>query len=1249
LILRACRRVVFLRTANIQTILTTSIICGQYTSIEQFMTEPIIEIRFQINDDSIQLEWGMTVTDDHKWQWTHPSLEVRLFCDPFPNLGKPQLLNTPIEHRSSTYGLTFDVPFLPFSATREATASSFRPGTVFASPAGKCYPVTLQLSDQDIPTDGVICYPLLKWPVEIKDWLKSSHLFWVQFGYTQDDSFIEVMQQTFQQKPDMPKSAVLPDISVPDAERPRHRAASPKIFISYSRHNLYTVQPIVRRLGDEFGFDVWIDYDSIPGGDNWKEAIARGVHEADRMLFMMSAASCASEWCRAEIEYAVKQSVKVIPVRIATDAAPVDLSKVGLNADINIRDMNAPDIWTHLINDLPEVMARNRLLLDPVVRRKHLDYLRSLYKRLGYVSLIELFDQAPRERVRLMDIYVRLKLGISFNLEVKNGEYVDWWLREHKASSASDEPTSDREMQKPKSIKGFTPRGEGLKAWEKRMREVWAREKGGIYEKDGTYYWKRIESEVAPALMPYVVITGAPGSGKSTLLKHLALCLADDLLIDEDQASLDTLDFWPHKPYTPVFIELRALIRTAFASIDERVTLEKVLHYIDAEQLKPYGINGYVLSSAGIQTDAPLRQQMRDGDVMFFLDGLDEVPNGAEKERREQIKAIVRELRGAFPDCPIAITSRPHAYAGDWQIEDFGQVTLAPLDADRLEELALRLFQVVLGPESAEIQTEAFQQAVTKVDDELRQTPLFFTLMAQIWLDRQDLPPEERLQMMSRGAIFRECVDMLIRRWTRKDLSGSSVAERVGLDEAQLRALLAQLAYRVHKQVGNHDDAVFEAGEVLNTIMSMHLGKIDPYELIDALAQRAGVLYAPDTAKFQFAHRNIQEYLAAQVLVTSDDFPANVVQIAREPGDLWRAVLDLLPDELSRERLWMLVKALLPGKDALLPDAPDDSLWRGVYHAVRWMHTYELPDDADLRSIWRKRAAQMLTRLVACGALIPTGRAEVGRILGTFGDPRPGVDLHTDGLPDIAWCNVPAGLFTMGSNKSHDENASDSELSQHEVTLAAFQIAKYPVTNAQFAPFVNGDGYTNRAYWTDAGWQRKERKSWTEPPYWKEESWNRPNHPVVGVSWYEAYAYCQWLGTQLKAEVWLPTESEWEKAARGTDERIYPYGDDFDPTKGNNNETGIGQTSAVGIFPDGASPFGVLDMSGNVWEWCGTKWRGNYETAANDGTAGNAPRVLRGGSFDDYIHFVRATWRDWLAPHGRYYILQYLRQFGKQR
>ncbi len=218
----------------------------------------------------------------------------------------------------------------------------------------------------------------------------------------------------------------------------------------------------------------------------------------------------------------------------------------------------------------------------------------------------------------------------------------------------------------------------------------------------------------------------------------------------------------------------------------------------------------------------------------------------------------------------------------------------------------------------------------------------------------------------------------------------------------------------------------------------------------------------------------------------------------------------------------------------------------------------------------------------------------------------------------------------MGSERFKDEKPV------HDEHVEGFSIARYPVTNAQFQAFVDASGYTKRwrHCWTDAGWQDKGDRQGPRPA---PSPFDLSNHPVVCVRWYEAVAFSNWLSHKTGVAHRLTTEPEWERAARGTDGRAYPWGPDFDPALCNTDETALGTTSAVGLFPDGESPagdngFGVRDASGNVWEWCATKHRETYEEPEDNDLGGSAVRVLRGGSFAGSNIFARCAFRYWNLP-----------------
>ena len=196
--------------------------------------------------------------------------------------------------------------------------------------------------------------------------------------------------------------------------------------------------------------------------------------------------------------------------------------------------------------------------------------------------------------------------------------------------------------------------------------------------------------------------------------------------------------------------------------------------------------------------------------------------------------------------------------------------------------------------------------------------------------------------------------------------------------------------------------------------------------------------------------------------------------------------------------------------------------------------------------------------------------------------------------------------------------------------LETFRIARYPITNSQWQAFLNAsDGYANDRWW----------EGLTNPDRQPEKStWIESNHPVTDVSWFEAVAFCRWLTAKLGLPVRLPTEWEWERAARGRNGREYPWGDGYREGFANIHETErnagsrfIRRTSPVGMYPQGYSEDGVCDLTGNVWEWC----LNEYSKPNRCQVEGESARVLRGGSW--FINQVnaRSEYRNLNQPHSR--------------
>ncbi|MBN1679722.1 MAG: SUMF1/EgtB/PvdO family nonheme iron enzyme [Anaerolineae bacterium] len=225
---------------------------------------------------------------------------------------------------------------------------------------------------------------------------------------------------------------------------------------------------------------------------------------------------------------------------------------------------------------------------------------------------------------------------------------------------------------------------------------------------------------------------------------------------------------------------------------------------------------------------------------------------------------------------------------------------------------------------------------------------------------------------------------------------------------------------------------------------------------------------------------------------------------------------------------------------------------------------------------------------------------------------------------NIEWVNVPGGNVTLAAGGYLSAPTTDE--------VEAFMMARYPVTNIQYAAFVNAGGYTNATWWTDAGWAAKENEQWTEPRYWQSSDWNRPHCPVVGVSWYEAAAFCHWLSAVTGKSAALPTEQQWQHAAQGDDGRDYPWGDEEPNVHVCNWNRYVDETTPVTHYPDGASPYGVMDMAGNVWEWCVTGWDSGIAAVFDEREA----RMLRGGSWSsDSVLSLRAANRSSKDPNTR--------------
>jgi formylglycine-generating enzyme required for sulfatase activity len=220
---------------------------------------------------------------------------------------------------------------------------------------------------------------------------------------------------------------------------------------------------------------------------------------------------------------------------------------------------------------------------------------------------------------------------------------------------------------------------------------------------------------------------------------------------------------------------------------------------------------------------------------------------------------------------------------------------------------------------------------------------------------------------------------------------------------------------------------------------------------------------------------------------------------------------------------------------------------------------------------------------------------------------------------DDNWVTIEGGIFHMGTQKDerllphYDLDAYENEGPVHEVNLRTFQITRYPVTVTEYRRFVEAEGYLDPSWWTAGGPGDK-----VVPDLWQDQL-SHPNRPVTGVNWYEATAYCAWAGLRL------PSEAEWERAARGLDGRKYPWGHEApDAARANFREGGPGHATPVGLYSAGATPDGIHDLAGNVWEWVADCY-GPYDEDLGGPKEASSLGILRGGAWIGNAWNLRAA------------------------
>jgi formylglycine-generating enzyme required for sulfatase activity len=788
------------------------------------------------------------------------------------------------------------------------------------------------------------------------------------------------------------------------------------------------------------------------------------------------------------------------------------------------------------------------------------------------------------------------------------------------------------------------------------LREPFARRraKGGAVDADVLAEREAAERRVAleDALKePRLVVLGEPGSGKTTILKHVALKLAQGR---GSELGLETDGVAPLPILFPVSAYAAALRQG-----DRALSDYLAAHFAAHEQpgLEP------------LFADAFAR-----GRAIVLLDGLDEVLDASERVQVVQrVQEFVRRFttpagkgEATATGNRFVVTSRIAGYEAA-RLGDFAHVTVLPFGDDDVVRFSGQWCRAWgrVTDESAAADARAERRARDLVDairasdnvTRLATNPLLLTIIALIHYQNVRLP-ERRVEL------YRLAVEALAESWNRaRSLGGQAVDLYLGdrrLDARFVVNVLGPVARWVHatQPGGLVEQRALEAklAEALREQEGVSDARARElaHAFLDLIRRGSGLLQERGLGLYGFLHLTFEEYLAARAIADLDPDPT-------------AGLLEHWHDAAWREVLLLAVGSSVPSQATRLVDAllksPAEGDLRGKNVVLAGQALADVGREGVVGGIWQKAtdalAVLVEERAPARRAPMRT-RADAGDVLGLLGDPR---------IAEDTWVDVPAGAFLMGPTSKEVaelvkrygkdwEEFLKHETPQHRLDLGPFRIGKYPVTNREFNRFVDGGGYDAREHWSDEGWTWLQRRAedetdlpeWrrrgerTAPAYWQDPSLGarRPNRPVVGVTWYEAQAYCHWLTEHLRSTgklgpgevVTLPSEAEWEKAARGTDGRWWPWGNKWAAGCANTREGEVGTTTSVGIYLEGESPCHALDMVGNVWEWTRSVFK-PYPYKPDDGREdpkSQSTKCLRGGAWYSVAGLVRSASRFDFTP-----------------
>ena len=715
-------------------------------------------------------------------------------------------------------------------------------------------------------------------------------------------------------------------------------------------------------------------------------------------------------------------------------------------------------------------------------------------------------------------------------------------------------------------------------------------------------------------------VSGPPGSGKTTFCRWLALTICTGQLTEHPvPAPKGFAEVFPEtlRGYLPLFIRLRdfwgSLPPHARGASLTRAELEGALkRWVDKKEFE------------GL-TWSTVKAHLDDGTALLIFDGVDEVPTEgtlavhAAEPRGLLLSGLYDAVRSWTKNTTnrILVTSRPYGL-NEQQTRKLGldHEPLADLP-DKLQQLLVHRWFEVLG--KAEERDKLWSDIRDRPEiQQLAANPLLLTAICIVYGESRRLPQYE-------FDLYERIVEtVLCNRYPDQ-----------GIDFHAARASLGVIAHGMHTGAGLREERNQPRAESTFTEIEQMIQHYQDHKPGGALQKssacltreellsQSGLLLPRGDQKASFYHFTIQDFLTAQRLYDLQPIEA-LLQVFRKRGGVpeWRKSLGLLFGALlhkhdTADQAIVLLESLIAPLTA-------EQIQLGIVLSDCWRilkgHGHSPSEQSN------EKFRQFCVAAIRPGTPVRE-RRELALALGRLGDPRIATDLSDSKTwvqEPSTWVILKSGEYPIGDSAIQGEVGKDFSLKPAKYRLdESIQMSRFPVTNQQFAAFIQAGGYSEPAHWIDqnnddTSWKWRESGQITAPLYWNDSRWNSLTQPVVGVSWYEAVAYCRW------AKCRLPTEREWEAAARGKAGTTYPWENDWREGICNTAETKFGVTTPVGMFEESQSECGAGDMAGNVWEWCDDVYNSTDQV-----------RVVRGGSWDLNSRGARSAIRDRSRPVNR--------------